>query len=691
MANLDSLNPEQKQAVLATEGPLLVLAGAGSGKTRVITMRIAHLLDRGVPPERILALSFTNKAAGEMKERVEALCGRKAEGIVLSTFHSLGLRFLREETEQAHRSPSEPPNPLLKRLAPNFTILDEGDQIHAVRDALTAKGFDLEPKRVHARLSWWKGRLSKADPKLGELDAAASHVQQMYDDRLRAMNAVDFDDLIALPWYFLRASPDIRARWVGRFRYIMVDEYQDTNTAQLGLLKELTRGIEAPNICVVGDDDQSIYAFRGAVAANILGFDKHFPGARVIALTRNYRSTNHILRAANSVISNNTLRHAKKLWSENGDGSRLRYHLADNGSTEAYWIATDLLRMRDQYRLNWRDFAILYRTNAQSRELEDAIKGIHIPYRIVGGTRFYDRKEVRDLVAYLRVIANPYDEAAWRRIVNYPPRGIGDQTITQLGERAIAGKKPFFRLVEDPPSTLRGKTSESLVELAALIERYRKRFSAIDSDLGDPCRSLIKELDFRNHLTRIDDNAKRVNDRMRNIDEVADALTSFRARNPEATLADYLSKLSLDTRKEDDGDALTDEVSLMTLHGCKGLEFDAVYLSGCEEGFLPSIRRPRGERAIPPTQAEIAEERRLMYVGITRAKKWLTVTAALKRIKHGEVIKRAPSRFIKEIVENLIEGGYSGRVEELAGEERDQQVSARFEMMKGFLRRGEPE
>ncbi|MCB9529596.1 MAG: UvrD-helicase domain-containing protein [Myxococcales bacterium] len=680
MADLDSLNPEQKQAVLATEGPLLVLAGAGSGKTRVITMRIAHLLDRGVPPERILALSFTNKAAGEMKERVEGLCGKKAEGAALSTFHALGLRFLREEGAAVG-------------LGRGFTILDEGDQLHAVRDALKAKGFDLEryePKLVLARGS----RGSRAASRRPTTNAAASTRSPPRSPAptprgSKAMNAVDFDDLIVLPWWHLMKNDEVASRWVGRFRYVMVDEYQDTNLAQLGMLKALTRGIERPNVCAVGDDDQSIYAFRGAVAANILGFDKHFPGARVIALTRNYRSTNNILRAANAVIRNNSQRHQKELWSENGDGLQLRYLLADDGDAEAHWVATDLLRSKNQSRLSWRDFAILYRTNAQSRLIEESIRGADIPYRIVGGTRFFDRKEVRDLVGYLRVIANPYDESAWRRIVNYPPRGIGDQTITTLGEQAQSRDVPFFRLVEHPPANVRGKIADALTALAGLVERYRKQLDAPHSDLGEHCRALIKELAFRNHLTRTDDNAARVLRRMENLDEVADALTTFRERNPQGTLADYLGKLSLDTRKEDDADAEHDEVSLMTLHGSKGLEFGAVYLVGCEEGFLPGIRRAPGEKDIPPTPAEIAEERRLMYVGITRAKRSLTLTGARKRLKFGRAVPRKPSRFIEEIPAALFDGGRTGKVRELTGDELQQKGRAAFSAMASLLGRGD--
>ncbi len=680
MIDLSSLNPEQHQAVVTTEGPLLVLAGAGSGKTRVITMRIAHLLARGVAPQRILALSFTNKAAGEMKERVEQLCGPRAEGAALSTFHALGLRFLREEFAAAG-------------LAKGFTILDEGDQIDAVRTALKDKGFDLEryePKAVHSRLSWFKGRLSGPKAAHGGLDAVVSHVMAPYAQRLRAMNAVDFDDLIVRPWWILQKKAEVAARWVGRFSYIMVDEYQDTNLAQLGMLKALVRGLPRPNICVVGDDDQSIYAFRGAVAANILGFDKHFPGARIIALTRNYRSTNNILKAANAVIGNNTVRHAKSLWSENGDGHKLRYRLADDGDDEAHFVATDLLRTRNRNRMDWADFAVLYRTNAQSRLIEEAIRAADIPYRIIGGTRFYDRKEVRDLVGYLRVIGNPYDESAWRRIVNYPPRGIGDRTITKIGDLARQRDVPFFRLVEAPEQipALKGKTRDTLSALAGLVDEYRRAFAADGAQFGQICRRLVSTLGFRNYLTRLDDNVRKVNQRMDNLEEIADALDAFRARHAQSSLADFLARLSLDNKK-DEGEEATDEVSLMTLHGSKGLEFPAVYLVGCEEGFLPNIRRPRGEKATPPTAAEIAEERRLMYVGITRAKRRLTLTAARKRLKWGRTQARRPSRFIDEIPPDLFEGGRTGKVAELTGEALQQEGRSRFGQMLGLLGGGD--
>ena len=664
--NLAGLNPQQHDAVLATEGPVLVLAGAGSGKTRVITYRIGSLLERGVMPGRILALSFTNKAAGEMRERVRDLVGRAGRDTVLCTFHALGVRFLREEAESVG-------------LSRGFSILDEGDQRDAIRQALLSAGFNLEryePRMVHARLSHYKGRLEKPDQKLGPLDAAVHHAWPLYEQRLRAMNAVDFDDLVTLPVIAMEGNPGVAERWGARFRYVMVDEYQDTNSAQLRMVKALCR--QHANVCVVGDDDQSIYAWRGAVAGNILSFDEHFPGARTIALTQNYRSTNTVLRAANAVISNNAERHEKSLWSENGDGPPLRYFLADNDEEEAHFIATDLLGTRNAERLKWQEFAVLYRTNAQSRALEAALRGAGIPYRIVGGTRFYDRKEVRDLVAYLRVCANPFDEAAFRRIVNYPNRGVGDLSIQRVGEHAKSAGKAFWQAVRAPDEVvgLQPRTANALKKLDADLETFRRRFR--DEPLAPVCRDVIEYFSFADAVVRDGQrDPRQVRRRLDNLEEVASALAAFQRHTPEGTLVDYLAKLSLDTRKENDGDEETDEVCLMTLHGAKGLEFTAVYLAGCEEGLMPHKRVLEGD-------GDLAEERRLAYVGITRARVHLTLTGARQRLRYGKVERRRPSRFIEEIPPELFAGGRSGKLPLLSVEEKDQKAKSAFDEILGL-------
>ncbi len=664
--NLDGLNPQQREAVETLEGPLLVLAGAGSGKTRVITWRIGWLLAHGVPASQILALSFTNKAAGEMRERVLDLVGKAARDCVLSTFHALGVRFLREEAAAAG-------------LSRGFSILDEGDQLDAVRRGLLACGYDLnryEPRQVQGRLSHYKGRLEIPDPKVGPLDAVAARVLPLYEQRLRAMNSVDFDDLIALPVRTLETEAGVAERWARRFRYIMVDEYQDTNAAQLRMVKALARAHQ--NVCVVGDDDQSIYAWRGAVAGNILRFDQHFEGAKMIALTQNYRSTNNVLRAANAVIRNNAERHEKTLWSDKGDGPQLRYRLTDDDDAEATFVAGDLISQKQSLGLSWQDFAVLYRTNAQSRALEDALRRAGVPYRIVGGTRFYDRKEVRDVVAYLRAVANPYDEAAWRRIVNYPARGIGDLTITRIGEAAKATGRAYWQVVKDPEGVegVSPKQIETLRRLHADVAAFRKRFE--EHPLGAVCRELIEHFAFADAIVRSarGESPRQVRRRMENVDEVASALASFQAKEEGGTLTDYLARLSLDTRKEEDGDTETDEVTMMTLHGAKGLEFTYVYLAGMEEGILPHRRVLEGD-------GEVAEERRLAYVGITRARKHLTLSGARRRLKRGKIERRRPSRFLEEIPESLFAGGRGGDVPPPSEEEQAARARAAFAKMLG--------
>ncbi len=666
MIDLNSLNPPQRQAVLNTEGPLLVLAGAGSGKTRVITMRIAYLLEQGVPPERILALTFTNKAAKEMKERVEKMVGVAAEGVTLSTFHALGLRFLREENQAVG-------------LHPGFSIMDEGDQVDAVKRALERLGFDeerFEPRKVHARLSAFKGRLQAPQPKGGELDAVVARLFPLYHQRLRAMNAVDFDDLIVLPVMAMEEKREIRASWSHRFRYIMVDEYQDSNGAQIRMLRAFSEG--SGNLCVVGDDDQSIYAWRGAVASNILRFKDQFEGAQLIALTQNYRSTNRILKAANQLIKNNRERHPKRLWSEKGQGALLQYRLLDNDEEEARWVATDLLGHRRHHQLNWKDYAILYRTNAQARVIEDGIRRLHIPYRILGGTRFYDRKEVRDLLAYLRVIANPFDEISYRRIINYPKRGVGDLSIQAIAEEAQRSAQPFWRIVQRPErvSRLKPKVQKTLLLLDARLAEYRRRFA--QEPFAGVCRDLLRTFGIFDDLVRSYKQPKQIQHRTENLEEVVSALEAFQRQKPKGILEEYLSEVSLISRPEENEQGDVDQVSLMTLHGSKGLEFPAVYLLGLEEGLMPHKRVIDGD-------GSVAEERRLAYVGITRAQRWLSLSGASQRLHFGRIQARRPSRFLAELPDELFSGGMSGQRIKLSPEEERAQVLKAFAEMRRNL------
>ncbi|MBU0550919.1 UvrD-helicase domain-containing protein [Myxococcota bacterium] len=672
MINLQALNPPQRQAVLTTEGPVLVLAGAGSGKTRVITTRIAHLLDQGVPPERILGLTFTNKAAREMRSRLIQMVGAPGRSCTLSTFHALGVRFLREEASAVG-------------LSRDFTILDEADQLDAVRRGMLEVGFGLdehEPKLIHAVISKYKNRLELPQAKRGKLEAVAGHVLPLYQQRLRAMNGVDFDDLIALPVMAMESDEEIAARWAQRFRYVMVDEYQDTNGAQLRMVKGLVRA--HGNLCVVGDDDQSIYAWRGAVAGNILQFDQQFPGTKLIALTQNYRSTNHILKAANHVISNNEARHPKHLWSDHGDGPKLRYQQLPNDDDEGHWIASDLLTLRRRERLKWADFAILYRTNAQSRAIEDAIRHANIPYRIVGGTRFYDRKEVRDVLAYLRAIVNPADEAALRRIINFPKRGIGDATIQRIGDEARRQGQPFWLFLEQPERVggLNEATRGKIKGFVEVLKRYRGLLRAHPAP--QVCAALIDdktlaERTFYGELRQAYDSIKQIQKRLDNLHEIPSAIAAFQRAQPKATLEDYLATISLDSRPEEDDEGERDEVVLMTLHSAKGLEFPVVYLVGVEEGLMPHQRTLDGD-------GDLAEERRLAYVGITRAKRWLTLTRAEKRLKFGRVEHRRPSRFLEEIPEALFEGGRGGQVEALSEADRQAHTKSAFAEAFAVLR-----
>ena len=673
MVDLTHLNPQQREAVETTEGAILVLAGAGSGKTRVITFRIAQLIRQGASPKEIVALSFTNKAATEMKERVLDLVGSRARGVVLSTFHSLGLRFLREEYRKAG-------------LSKGFTILDEDDQLNAITELMGDAGFDTsiyDPKIVHSVIGHFKSRLERPDPRRGGIEGVAAHLSPLYGRRLRAMNTVDFDDLIALPVWLLESDEELAYRWSGKFRYIMVDEYQDTNLSQLRLLKAL--GKRHGNICVVGDDDQSIYGWRGAEAGNILRFDQHFAGARTIALTQNYRSTNCILRSANALIQNNAERHEKSLWSELGDGDALRYFEAPDGDEEARWVSADLLSSSREKELPWKSYAVLYRTNAQSRLIEDGLRALDIPYRIVGGTRFYDRKEVKDLMAYLRCIANPWDDSAFRRIINFPARGIGDVTIQKLADTANEESSPFFRILKDPQRVvgLKGQVIEKIRQFNDLIEHFRQRFSADGAQFGQICRALIEKIDFRNVFSRTESDIRKLMRRLNNLDEVAVAMTSFRERHPEASLEEFLTSVSLD-RDTDEEEEEENVVSLMTLHSSKGLEFDSVYIIGFEEGFMPHMRNADAESG---SGVDITEERRLVYVGLTRARRHLTLTSARKRLKFGRTQLRKPTRFLHEIPEDLFQGDRSGRVPELDSEKLQEKGMSAFDEMLSLVSR----
>ena len=671
--DLSGLNPQQREAVERTEGPLLVLAGAGSGKTRVITFRIAHLLNKGVPPEAILALSFTNKAATELRERLVAIAGEEARRCQASTFHSLGVRFIKEEHEAAG-------------LRPRFTILDEGDQLDAAKQAMSQLGLDPKrypPEGLLAQISHFKSQL--INPASQRDARVAAMCYEGYQRRLRLMNAVDFDDLIRTPVVLMETQRAVQLRWRSRFKYILVDEYQDTNGAQLRMLKALAAGYG--NICVVGDDDQSIYGWRGAVASNILRFGEQFPGAHTIALTQNYRSTNLILRAANHVIHNNPERHPKELWSAHGDGLPLRYRALEHGDREAEWVAQDLARAKREGGLRWADLAVLYRTNQQARVFEEEVRRLEIPYRVVGGTKFYDRKEIKDALAYLRLLTNPSDENALRRVINYPPRGVGDASIERLAHTALLTGRSMWALCAEP-HRVEGLTHQAGEPLRAFYELLSPYAEVFDLPASHPSArpwsvvflELMAALRFKEALLREHRDAEQVRRRWENIEEMANGLSWAQGRGE--SLNDYLNRLSLDAPRAKDEEE-RDEVSLMSLHSSKGLEFHSVYLVGVEEGWMPH------ERVLEESGA-VDEERRLAYVGITRAQRQLTLTTAQKRLSFGKLLARKPSRFLAEIPEGLFEGGSRAGGPTLSEQGADpaqaQRDAAREYRAQGFAR-----
>ncbi len=640
--HLDLLNPEQRAAVEHIEGPLLLLAGAGSGKTRVITHRIGYLVLRGVEPENILAVSFTNKAAREMRERVSSLIGKTIAGrATLSTFHSLGARILREESG-------------LLGYRGQFAILDQSDTLSIVRSMLQAINVDIarvDPRQVLFLIS--RAKMAFQQPaelpgfRFDPVMPFAQRVHQEYAGRLRALNAVDFDDLICLPVRLFREHEEARARWAQKFTHVMVDEYQDTNHTQLLFVKELIK--EHNNLCVVGDDDQSIYAFRGAVSGNILEFEAQFPGAQMIKLEQNYRSTNSILKAANQVIANNPARKEKKLWSAHGDGEPVRMVACADAREEAEYCAAEMSRLHDEEEVAWRDMAILFRSNPQSRIFEEACRTHNVPYNLRGSQEFFDRSEVKDTLCLLRTATNTADEMALRRIINVPNRGIGTTSLERLIAMAVEGRTLFNVLAAVAEKELevpgmRFGATEKLTAFVRTIRKHNQRFRTTGG-LRDKASALLNDLHYLEHLRSAeDDNTNRR--RLANVEEILDSIADFEDNGGDSMEA-FIARLTLDrttNENEDDSDA----IQMMTLHSSKGLEFDVVFLAGMEEMLLPHARaldEPGG----------VEEERRLCYVGITRARKRLTLTRSETRKRFGQERDTKPSRFLKEIPMELVE------------------------------------
>jgi ATP-dependent DNA helicase UvrD/PcrA len=643
---LDDLNPAQREAVVAGDGPLLVLAGAGSGKTRVIAYRIAWLLtDRGLSPRDLLAVTFTNKAAGEMARRVGRLL--EPAGIappLIATFHAVCVRVLRQHGSHVG-------------LPPSFTIYDEDDRLALVKECmkegeLADRGFTASTA-VH-RISYLKNQMVAVSEALrdarGPWEKKAALVYSRYEKRLRETGAVDFDDLLLMVVRLLAEIPEVLAYYRARWRSVLVDEYQDTNRAQYRIIRLLTQ--EHRNICVVGDSDQSIYKWRGADIRNILDFESDFPGTRVVRLEQNYRSTQSILAVAAGVIAHNVQRKDKALWTENPVGDPPRVYRAWDEHDEASFVAQSILGLRGDG-TSWDRIAVFYRTNAQSRVLEDALRRGRIPYVIVGGTRFYERKEIKDTLAYLRLAVNPADDVAFRRAIGAPSRGIGPGTLARLDDEAARQGRALLTVAADPPADVRGKAGRALQDFAALVARM----AAQRRDLAPPAfiDLVLEQSGYREALRR--ERAPEAEARLENLEELVAAAEEFTHQDVQPTLEGFLDGVALvsdvDELKDTEG-----RVTLMTLHSAKGLEFPAVFMTGLEEGVFPHAR----SMSDPD---EIEEERRLCYVGVTRARQSLTLSWALHRRIHGYGVGE-PSRFLREMPEDRLLALNSGRLQERA-------------------------
>ncbi|WP_404349173.1 DNA helicase PcrA [Sutcliffiella horikoshii] len=639
---LEGLNPMQKEAVKKTDGPLLIMAGAGSGKTKVLTHRIAYLMaEKQVAPWNILAITFTNKAAREMKERVERLLGPAAEDIWISTFHSMCVRILRRDIDRIG-------------MNRNFTILDTTDQLSVIKNILKDRNIDpkkFEPRTILGTISSAKNELMTpeqyAKQPLGPYEQQVAEIYTDYQKRLKKNQALDFDDLIMTTIHLFKRVPEVLEYYQRKFQYIHVDEYQDTNRAQYTLVNLLADRLK--NLCVVGDSDQSIYRWRGADIANILSFEKDYPNAEVVLLEQNYRSTKRILEAANRVIDNNIGRKKKNLWTENDEGQKIIHYQADSEKSEAQFVVGKMreLMQKDPTR-TLGDFAILYRTNAQSRVMEEMLLMSNINYTIVGGTKFYDRKEIKDILAYLRLIANPDDDISLQRIVNVPKRGIGATTVDKIANYAAQHDISIYTaLAEVDLIGVSGRATSQLKEFRALIEGYVQMQEYIS--VTELVEEVLEKSGYREMLKA--DKTIESQSRLENIDEFLSVTKNFEEKYDDKSLVAFLTDLALvaDIDKLDEEDPAQQEgVILMTLHAAKGLEFPVVFLIGMEEGVFPHSRSLFEE-------AEMEEERRLAYVGITRAEQQLFITNAQMRTLFGRTNINPPSRFIKEIPEELLE------------------------------------
>ena len=652
MVNLSQLNPQQRLAVQTIHGPLLILAGAGTGKTRVVTCRIAHMIAQGIAPEQILAVTFTNKAAREMLERTTRLLPRPARNPdtnpsrrpTLCTFHSLCVRILRQHIEALG----------YKR---NFVIYNEADQLGLIKKILShisTPGQSIDPAATLAALSRSRNAGSEAESRdHDDTTAMAAHIACRYESALRACNAVDFDDLILLTLRLFREHPRTLEASRAKYRYVMVDEFQDTNAAQFKLVDTLTR--EHRNICVVGDDDQSIYGWRGAEIANLLDMERHFPDVKVIKLEQNYRSTGTILEAANAVIAHNTRRRAKRLWSARGTGDRITLHTFANEEEEALTIIDELEFLRHARRVPWKDQAVLFRTNQQSRPLEAAFRKAGVRYHLVGGQSFFDRREVKDFLAYLKLLFNPHDDVSLLRVANVPARGFSDATLQRLIGASQERNCSVYTAMLDPAVQARfpARTRNCINAFAAFVDSTRTLLTC-PTTINDPhllqswSTRFLAEIGYMDAVRRFDKDAETAENRVRNLLDLMATMDDGERNRlaPAERLQAFLEELTLDTDREEETETHTDAVTLITMHSCKGLEFPHVFIVGMEDGLLPHSRSR--------SEGTLDEERRLFYVAITRARESLTISHCAGRKKYGKIVPCHPSPFLNELPEDLV-------------------------------------
>jgi DNA helicase II / ATP-dependent DNA helicase PcrA len=625
---LFDLNSQQLEAVRTTRGPVLILAGAGTGKTRVITARIAYLLSEGVSVEKILAVTFTNKAANEMRNRVGTVRGSaKGSKLTICTFHALCVRILRQDIEKLG-------------YKTNFSIYDESDQLGLIRKLITrlaAANEKLDPHLARTFISKAKNQCRKIPLSEQTLESA---VFQRYQEELRTFNAVDFDDLLILAVRLLDEYPEVRIKWENRFEFVMVDEFQDTNRLQFDLVRRL--GGTHQNVCVVGDDDQSIYGWRGAEISNILEFEHHFPHPKIVKLEQNYRSTNAILGAANSIIRHNPRRRSKLLWCENGDGQPIRIVEVPDDREEANYVVGEIQKQQLAAQCPWAEFGVIFRMNAQSRLIEENLRRLHIPYRVVGGRSFFERREVKDLLAYLSCLVNPQDDVSLLRIINTPARGIGATTIELAIQESNTAKQSLFETLisKSFQDLLTQRTREAIRRFTELIDEYETKLFQPLTDLAATVEELLLQIDYMQDLRRGCKSPEESLNREENVREMIRALSDYQARSTEG-LPGFLAETALDRDREEEPDKAADGVTLITFHAAKGLEFAQVFLIGLEEGLLPHNRSK--------LEGNLDEERRLFYVGITRAKRNLTVTHCTNRIRYGSPAPCHPSSFLKDL------------------------------------------